>query len=164
MASSARAPSRLQRQWLLSHDCQLHGYWDSPELSSDSHDATLVRGMRRASLRRYTGYSFVEFIIMPLGRNVNQFFRLAFAKKGLCPVVFGHVDFSFVQIVVCFPAGSMIHGGAALVNLVVIWLSCGCLTVREKHAIMASKLLFFNNFGRRKDSHEQEMDLCPAGR
>jgi len=38
---------------------QLHGYWDSSEISSDSYDADPTE-QRRASLRRYTGYSFVN--------------------------------------------------------------------------------------------------------
>ena len=49
----------------------LHGYWDSPELSS----VFLWRvpgGTRRASLRRYTGYSFVGTIILSGDGIVNE--------------------------------------------------------------------------------------------
>jgi len=49
---------------MLSRVRQLHGYWDSPEISSDSYDGPGLTALRqnwshRASLRRYTGYSFV---------------------------------------------------------------------------------------------------------
>jgi hypothetical protein len=48
----------------------LHGYWDSPEFSS----AFLWRGFpRRASPRRYTGYSFVTAIITLYRANVNSY-------------------------------------------------------------------------------------------
>jgi len=51
---------------MLTRFRQLHGYWDSPEISSDSYDGCIRRlqgtdGIsHRASLRRYTGYSFVS--------------------------------------------------------------------------------------------------------
>ena len=58
----------------------LHGYWDSPELSS----VFLWRGFwepRRASLRRYTGYSFVGIIILSGNMNVNSFLEPVAPKE-----------------------------------------------------------------------------------
>ena len=62
------------RQWLPARIRPLHGYWDSPEFSSDSHES-FPSGTIRASLRRYTGYSSVVPIITGHPLSVNSIFR-----------------------------------------------------------------------------------------
>ena len=63
---------------------QLHGYWDSSELSSDSYDSAPGEP-NRASLRRYTGYSFVT-VYYNRQYTVRQFvFRGSGKRKRIEP-------------------------------------------------------------------------------